>query len=100
MIFIGNAQTSAEEKDPAAYRVKKNELSVGMFNAFSLNSGPSPTITYRRYTKGGAFRASLGGTYNLNDKSNSYQPLQNCQITQDKFESGSGNIGLGYECHC
>lgn len=98
MISIGHAQTN-QEKDPEEFRVKKNELSVGMFNAFRLNSDPSPTITYKHYTKGGAFRVSIGGNYRLNDKTNSPQPIQNYEIIQDKFEQGSGNIGIGYEWH-
>ncbi len=79
MISIGHAQTN-QEKDPEEFRVKKNELSVGMFNAFSLNSAPSPTITYKNYIKGGAFRVSIGGNYRLDDETNSEQPLQNYQI--------------------
>lgn len=97
-IAIGNAQTNTE-KDPEAYRVKKNELSVGMFNAFSLNSGPSPTITYKRYSEGGAFRVSVGGMYQFNDRSGAQSPFNSDELIQDKYEFTSGNIGIGYEWH-
>lgn len=96
-VLVGQAQEK-KEKDPNEFRTRKNELGIGMFNAFALAANPSPNISYKRYTENGAFRISIGGYANSSNKSRSFQN-NNQEILKDLITNNSANLGIGYEHH-
>lgn len=94
-VLISQAQ-EIKEKDPNEFRTRKNELGIGMFNAFALSSNPTPNISYKRYTENGALRVSVGGYANSNNQSRSFQN-NDLDILKDLISNNSANLGFGYE---
>lgn len=97
---ISTIAQESSENDPNQFRTKKNEIGIGMFNAFALSSSPSPNILYKRFTNNGAFRIGVGGSSSSNDRSRTYLNLnQDQNVLKDVFNSSTANFGLGYEYH-
>ncbi len=96
-VLISQAQEKTE-KDPNEFRTRKNELGIGMFNAFALSSNPTPNISYKRYTENGALRVSVGGYANSNNQSRSFQTSDQ-EVLKDLITNNAMNVGFGYEHH-